>query len=538
MDADTPIASSDAKNAPSQAALSPRLQHSSVKSPPIDPNEPKPRVLSTSYDAAGLFRPTYDPEELKVWKNKNGISEVRTPPWESKPEVAKSETATLLPVSTGGHASVHGSCSAQMPQSAASCRSNVVDQHDGRTPTPRPPLDQHSNLLESSSRRESSRRASPGLYSPGRADEEALLRLSHPQPDPRRLSDYNNASSEGHDAAPDASRPNTVGHEHTQQSTGPGRRHHELTAQRSGGQHVQHARQAQRQRSDRSREQSDVYDHRQNTWRGEHHRDERGQRPESRYGEPIDPTRRTEVQDWSDLAHHGSYRQVQPARCDENERHIEIAQTTAVVSSQRDHGRHDSRQTCAMPQAGSPRYGDSCRQPSLASDHFEVPRQSRNQRHDDLGVDASHLDEAVSQHTERYNVYQMTSEPRPPPQLPRQWEESSRLTDKGTSRADRLDGSGRGSRPATAPKPTLELEHREERVPTLERPQQQPAAAHSQLAYPPQLEQARPSERSRQAHQSHLQEEEYQMLSVRGSPASGHEHVSGATEEDEDTGGW
>lgn len=84
-----------------------------VRTPPIKPNEFLPRVLSTKMEG-GELKPTYDPDDIKLWKLKNGI------PLEDEPREALSRTEplSLLPVSTGGHdlARVSESRSAPRPQ--------------------------------------------------------------------------------------------------------------------------------------------------------------------------------------------------------------------------------------------------------------------------------------------------------------------------------------------------------------------------------------------------------------------------------------
>lgn len=71
----------------------------SAKSPPIEPDEFLPRVLSTKMED-GQFKPVYDPEDMKKWKIKKGLP-LDDPP-EGTAAASRNVAVSLLPVQTGG----------------------------------------------------------------------------------------------------------------------------------------------------------------------------------------------------------------------------------------------------------------------------------------------------------------------------------------------------------------------------------------------------------------------------------------------------
>lgn len=81
------------------AATAVKKGKADAKSPPIDPNDFLPRVLSTKMED-GQLKPIYDPDDIRLWKIKNGIPLDNDEPRESTGSQSRNDTATATPLPT------------------------------------------------------------------------------------------------------------------------------------------------------------------------------------------------------------------------------------------------------------------------------------------------------------------------------------------------------------------------------------------------------------------------------------------------------
>lgn len=97
----------------------------SARSPPINPDEFLPRVLSTKMED-GQLKPVYDPDDIKKWKIKKGLlldEEAR----DGTKADPRTRAVSLLPVQTGGH-----DPSTPADLSRLACDTNQHDQNSAR----------------------------------------------------------------------------------------------------------------------------------------------------------------------------------------------------------------------------------------------------------------------------------------------------------------------------------------------------------------------------------------------------------------------